>query len=76
MISQLTLLIYFTLIACRGGSENFELITGMSYDFPNMISSEFWSNGIKIEDLKINPINPFNSISTKGWSQNVKPIYY
>ena len=57
-----------------GGSENFELITGMSYDFPNMISSEFWSNGIKIEDLKINPINPFTPINTKEGSENLKCI--
>ena len=39
-----------------------------------MISSEFQSNGIKIEDLKINPIDPFNPISNNGGSENFKPI--
>ena len=41
---------------------------------PKVFSSEFQSNSIKIEDFKINPINPFNPISTKGGSENFKPI--
>ena len=31
-----------------------------------MLSSKFQSPSIKIDDFKINPINPFNPISTKG----------
>ena len=31
-----------------------------------MLSSEYQSHSIKIENFKINPINPFNSIRTKG----------
>ena len=31
-----------------------------------MLSSKFHSHNIKIEDLKINPINPFNPNKTKG----------
>ena len=38
----------------------------MSYNMLKVFSSEFQSNSIKIEDFKINPINPFNPISTKG----------
>ena len=39
-----------------------------------MISSQFQSIGIKIEDLLIIPISPFNPISTKGGSEHLKPI--
>ena len=39
----------------------------MSYNMPNVFSSEFQSNSTKIEDFKINPINQFNPISTRGW---------
>ena len=38
----------------------------MSYIMPKMFSSEFQSNSITIEDFKINPITPYNPISTKG----------
>ena len=38
----------------------------MSNNMPKVFSSEFQSNNIKIEDFKINPINTFNPISTKG----------
>ena len=37
-----------------------------SYNVPKMLSSEFQSPSIKIEDLKINPRNPYNPIITKG----------
>ena len=50
------------------------LLLGMSYNMPEGFSSEFQSNRIKIEDFKINPINPFNPISTEGGSENFKPI--
>ena len=46
----------------------------MSYNMPKMLCSEFQSHSIKIKDFKINPINPFNPISTKGGSENFKPI--
>ena len=39
-----------------------------------MLSSEFQSHSIKIEDLKINPINPFNPNKIKGGSENFKHI--
>ena len=38
---------------------------------PKMSSSEFQSHSTKIEDFKINPINLFNPISTKGGSENL-----
>ena len=46
----------------------------MSYIMPKMLSSEFQSHSIKIEDFKINPINSFNPNNTKGGSENFKPI--
>ena len=46
----------------------------MSNNMLKMFSSEFQSESIKIEDFKINPINPFNPNSTKGGSKNVKYI--
>ena len=46
----------------------------MSYNMPKMACSEFQIHSIKIKDFKINPINPFNPISTKGGSTNFKPI--
>ena len=46
----------------------------MSYNMPKILCSEFQSNSIKIKDFKINPINPFNPISTKGGSEYFKPI--
>ena len=33
---------------------------------PKLLCSEFQSNSIKIEDFKINPINPFNPNETNG----------
>ena len=42
------------------------LLLVMSYNMPKMLSSEYQSHSIKIEDLKINPINSFIPISTKG----------
>ena len=33
---------------------------------PKMLISQFQSHSTKIEDIKINPINPFNLSSTKG----------
>ena len=41
---------------------------------PKMISSEYQSHSITIKDVKMNPINPFNPISTKGGIENFKPI--
>ena len=41
---------------------------------PKMLSSEFQTCSIKIEDFKINPINPFNPISTKMESGTIKSI--
>ena len=38
------------------------------------LTSEYPRSSIKIEDFKINTYNPFNPISTKGGSENVKPI--
>ena len=47
----------------------------MSYNMPKVFSSEFQSNSIKIEDFKIDPINPFNPISTSGRGSKIfKPI--
>ena len=46
------------------------LLLQMSYNMPKMLSSEFQTCSIKIEDFKINPINPFNPISTKEGSEN------
>ena len=40
------------------------VILEMSYNLPKALTSEYQSPSIKIEDLKINTINPFNSIST------------
>jgi len=37
---------------------------------PKILSSEFQTCSIKIEDFKIIPINPFNPISTKQGSEN------
>ena len=42
------------------------LLLGMSYNMHKMLSSEVQSHSIKIENFKINPINPFNPISIKG----------
>ena len=44
----------------------FNLILGISYNIPNMLSSTFQSHSIEIEDFEINLINPFNPISNKG----------
>ena len=44
------------------------LLLQMSYNMPKMLSSEFQTCSIKIEDFKINPINTFNPISTNGGS--------
>ena len=46
----------------------------MSYNMPKVLSSEFQSNSIKIEDFKINPINPVYPNSTNGGSKIFKPI--
>ena len=56
------------------GVKMLSLLLEMSYNMPKMLCSEFQSNSIKIKDFKINPINPFNPISTKGGSENSKPI--
>ena len=44
----------------------------MSYNLSKALTSEYQSPSInpsiKIEDIKINPINPVNSISTKEGS--------
>ena len=48
------------------------ILLGMSYNKPKMVSPEFRSHSIKIQDFKINPINPFNPISIKGGSENIK----
>ena len=50
------------------------LLLQMSYNMPKMLSSEFQTCSNKIEDFKINPINPFNPISTKGGRENFEPI--
>ena len=50
------------------------LLFHMSYNIPKMLSSAFQTCSIKIEDFKINTINPFNPISTKEGSENLKPI--
>ena len=50
------------------------VLLGISYNKPKMESPEFWSHSIKIQDFKINPINPFNPISIKGGSENFKAI--
>ena len=39
-----------------------------------MLSSEFQSHNIKIEDFNVNPINPFDPNTTKEGSENFKPI--
>ena len=49
-------------------------LLGMSYNMPKMSSSEFQTCSIKIEDFKINPINPFYPISIKGGSEDFKCI--
>ena len=38
----------------------------MFQNMPKMLDIKFQSQSIKFEDLKINPINPFYPISTKG----------
>ena len=39
-----------------------------------MLSSEYQSHSIKIEDFKVNLINHLNPISTEDGSENYKPI--
>ena len=47
----------------------------MSYIMPKKLSSEFQGHSIKIENFKINPINPFIPNKTKGkGNKNLKPI--
>ena len=46
----------------------------MSYIMPKKSSSEYQNHSIKIEDFKINPINPFNPNKTKWGSEHFKPI--
>ena len=50
------------------------VILGMSYNLPRALTSEYQSPSIKIEDFKVNTFNPFNPISCKGGSENLKPI--
>ena len=50
------------------------ILLGMPYDMPKVFISEFQRNSIQIEEFKINPINPFNPISSKRGSGNFKPI--
>ena len=47
------------------------LSLGMSYNLPKKLSSKFQSNSIKIENFQITPINIFNPINTKGWSEDL-----
>ena len=72
--SKLTLKILLTLLAPRGGVKILNLLLGMSLNMPTVFSSEFQCNSIKNEDFKINPINPFNPISTKWGNDNLKFI--
>ena len=59
-----------TLLAQGGGDDIFNLLIQMSYNMPKILSSKFQPWSIKIEDFKINPINPFNPISTKEGNEN------
>ena len=55
--------------------EILNLLLGLSSIIPKKLSSEFQSHGIKIDNLKINPINPFNPNKTMGGGfENFKPI--
>ena len=69
-ISKSSPLIPVTLIAPRVRVQILNILLEMSYDMPKMLSSELQSHSIKIKDFKINPINPFNPISTKEGSEN------
>ena len=72
---KISLLVILILLAPRGGGVDIvNLLLGMSYNRPKMLSSEYQSHGIKTKDFKINPINPFNPISIKRGSENVKLI--
>ena len=42
------------------------LLLGISYNTPDVLSSKFQSHSIEIEDFKINMFKPFNPISTTG----------
>ena len=57
-----------------GGVYILHLLLEIYWNMSKKLSSKFQSHGIKIENFKIKPINPFNPISTKGESENVKPI--
>ena len=46
----------------------------MSYNIPKILSFEFYSQSFEIEDFKINPINHFNPLSTKGGIEHFKVI--
>ena len=50
------------------------VILRMSYNLAKALTSEYHSPSVNIEDFKINTYSPFNPISTKGGSKNVKPI--
>ena len=51
------------------------LLLGMAYNMPKVHSSEFQNNSIKIEDLKMYSINPFNPIITKGGVKILKLLF-
>ena len=48
----------------------------MSYSMPKVLTSEYQSPSIKIENFKVNIFNPFNPISTTWGSENFKPMSY
>ena len=56
------------------GVEILNILQEMSYNISYMLSSQFQSHSIKIQNFKINPINLINPISIKGRSKNFKLI--
>ena len=52
-----------------------DLLPGMSYKMLKMLSSQFQSHSIKVEDFKINPIHTFNPISTKEGGDKFETYY-
>ena len=74
IISRLTLFILLTLLAQREGVNIKNLLLGRSSNTPRILTSKYQYQSIKIENIKINPMNPFNPISTKRGSENLKPI--
>ena len=74
MISKLNQLILLTPISTKDGEEISNLLLGMSYNMPRMLSSEFQSRSFKMEDFKIISMNLFNPISTKRGNDILKLI--